>query len=90
VGLEACISTGYGLSFALAYMLSSFMQPQQQQQNSAFQTSETHPTIAISHVFSPEWTIVAFVFAVIVCIIFGLYPARKAAKLNLVEALRYE
>jgi len=44
----------------------------------------------INPVFSPEWTITAFVFAIIVCIIFGLYPARKAAKLNPVEALRYE
>jgi ABC-type lipoprotein release transport system permease subunit len=37
-----------------------------------------------------EWTVVAFVFAVVVCIIFGLYRARKAAKLDPVEALGYE
>jgi len=82
------IFTGYGLSFALTYVLSSFMQPQQQ--NLVFQTPENRQTIAISPVFSSEWTIVAFIFAIIVCIIFGLYPARKAAKLNPVEALRYE
>jgi putative ABC transport system permease protein len=82
------IFTGYGLSFALAYVLSSFMQPQQQ--NLVFQNPESRQTMLISPVFSPDWTIAAFVFAVGVCIIFGLYPARKASKLSPVEALRYE
>jgi len=41
-------------------------------------------------IFSLEWTTVAFIFAITICIIFGLYPARKAVKLNPVEALRYE
>ncbi|MDH5788745.1 MAG: FtsX-like permease family protein, partial [Candidatus Bathyarchaeota archaeon] len=81
------ISTGYGLSYALAYMLSSFMQPQHQ--GTAFQTPETQK-MTITPVFSPEWTALAIIFAIIVCIIFGLYPARKAAKLDPIEALRYE
>jgi len=83
------LTTGYGLSFGLAYMLSRFMQPQHQR-TTGFQTPEPPQRITITPVFSPEWTIVAFVFAIVVCIIFGLYPARKAAKLNPVEALRYE
>jgi len=81
------VFTGYGLSFAFAYMLSNLIQPQSQDaasQTLSPQRLEVHP------IFSLEWTIIAVAFAVIVCIIFGLYPARKASKLNPVEALRYE
>ncbi len=81
------IFTGYGLSYAIAYMLSGFMQPQHQ--DTVFKTPETQ-RMAMNPIFSPGWTIIAFIFAILVCIIFGLYPARKAAKLNPVEALRYE
>jgi len=81
------VFTGYGSSYALAYMLSRFMQPQQQ--DTFFHTPETQ-RIAINPAFSPEWTVVALIFAIMVCIIFGLYPARKAAKLDPLEALRYE
>jgi putative ABC transport system permease protein len=80
--------TGYGLSYMLANLLSNFMQPGQQNAG-PFQRLGTE-RMTITPVFSPQWTIIAFVFAVVVCIIFGLYPARKASKLNPVEALRYE
>ena len=81
------ILSGYGLSYVLAYGLSGLMQFQQQNPNP--QGSETQG-ITITPIFSPEWTIIALLFAILVCVIFGLYPARKAAKLDPVQALRYE
>lgn len=81
------ILTGYGLSYALAHGVSSLIQTQQQ--NPTAQGPETQ-SLTITPIFSPEWTAIAFLFAIAVCIIFGLYPARKAAKLDPVQALRYE
>jgi putative ABC transport system permease protein len=79
------VLTGYGLSYGLSYVLANFIP-----QGAAFQTSDTTQRMVINPVFSPEWTSLALLFAIIVCIIFGLYPARKASKLNPVDALRYE
>jgi hypothetical protein len=87
VGGVIGIITGYGISYALAYALSAFVQPKQS--NPIFE-NPVRQTIAIMPVFSPEWTAIALVFGATVCIIFGLYPARKASRLNPVDALRYE
>src|SRR5262249_36538599 len=38
----------------------------------------------------PEWVVYAFFFSAAVGIFFGFYPARKASKLDPIDALRYE
>jgi len=78
--------TGFGIAYLLSHVLSGTIIPQQ---DHVFRRPETE-RMAVTPVFSLMWTVIGIIFGVLICILFGLYPARKAARLNPVEALRYE
>jgi len=83
------VPVGYAMANVLSYIMyrySAGFAPSR----SIITGSRAHPLAAVTPILSPQWTIGAIAFALLVSVIFGWYPARKAAKLDPVEALRYE
>ena len=48
------------------------------------------PLMQIPFMFDPQINLLAFVFSAVIGVVFGYFPARRAASLNPIDALRHE
>ncbi len=48
------------------------------------------PVLQVPFLFDPQINLLAFVFSALIGVVFGYFPARRAASLNPIDALRHE
>jgi len=80
------VPAGYGFAHVLSYILTTFVSAQ----GANPQTLMQRMSLTITPVLSPTWIVGAVAFGVVISILFGWYPARKAAKMDPIQALRNE
>jgi len=94
IGLLGAV-VGITLGWGLANVVSRFGFAMMGSVAGGGQTAQVHGTgvsggLTITPILTPGVLLGALVFGVATSVLFGLYPARRASKLNPVEALRHE
>jgi putative ABC transport system permease protein len=74
--VEAVVLSGFGGLFGIALALASSVW--------------LAAILKVPFIYNPGIVVVAFLFSVAVGVIFGFFPAQKAARLDPIDALRYE